>query len=102
MFGQHNVAGILYSFYPEQNIDIFLYNLILTPRGRQVFKHILEGATDKKIAQSLSISLSGVRRHKEKMILANECNSILELISKYYELRENIRCKEQEGASSGT
>lgn len=89
-FGIHNVIGLLNYFYFGTNSDITLYGMTLTPRGRQVFKHILEGKTDKVIAQRLGISYSGVRRHKEKMIMANNCNSILELISKYYELQDRI------------
>ena len=27
---------------------------------------------------------SGVRRHREKMLMANGCNSMLELVAKYY------------------
>lgn len=60
-------------------------SLKFTPRGKEVFKLILSGMSDKKIAECLGISYSGVRRHKEKMLLVNGCTTVLELISKYYE-----------------
>lgn len=59
--------------------------LKLTPRGTEVFRLLLEGVSDKQIAERLGISYSGVRRHKEKMLLMNDCNTVLELDSKYYE-----------------
>ena len=58
--------------------------LKLTPRGAEVFRLILEGVTDHGIAKRLGISYSGVRRHKEKMLLANGCASMLELVAKYH------------------
>lgn len=59
-------------------------NIKLTPRGKEVFQLIIKGLNDREIGEYLNISYSGVRRHKEKMLFANECESILELISKYY------------------
>ena len=56
--------------------------LKLSPRGKEVFTLILEGLSVKQIALRLGISYSGVRRHKEKMLLANDCNTMLELIAK--------------------
>ena len=43
----------------------------------------MRGKTYKQIAEYLGISISGVRRHLERVILQNELKSILELISKY-------------------
>ena len=43
----------------------------------------MRGNTYKQIAEYLGISVSGVRRHLEKVILQNELKSTLELISKY-------------------
>ena len=57
-----------------------------TPRGREVFHLILKGKTSTEIAELLNMSKSGVRRHKEKMLLQNNCTSILELVSKYNRL----------------
>ena len=43
----------------------------------------MRGKTYKQITEYLGISISGVRRHLERVILQNELKSILELISKY-------------------
>ena len=56
----------------------------LTPRGKEVFDFILKGLSDVTIGKCLSITYSGVRRHREKMLLQNNCSSMLELIAKYY------------------
>lgn len=56
----------------------------LTPRGTTVFELTLQGVNDKKIAATMGISYSGVRRHKEKMLLSNGCATMLELVAKYY------------------
>ncbi len=61
------------------------HGLKFTPRGKEVFRLILEGNSDKQIGIRLGISYSGVRRHKEKMLLLNGCGTILELVAKYYE-----------------
>ena len=54
----------------------------LSPRGKEVFQLILKGVSDKQVGESLGISYSGVRRHKEKMLLANGCSTMLELVAK--------------------
>lgn len=54
-----------------------------SPRGREVIELFMRGMTYKQIAERLGISLSGVRRHREKMLWQNECKSMLELIAKY-------------------
>lgn len=56
----------------------------LTPRGTEVFRLTLDGFSTSRIALCLDISRSGVRRHREKMLQANGCDSMLELIAKYY------------------
>lgn len=43
----------------------------------------MHGMTYRQIAEHLGISISGVRRHLEKMLWQNECKSMLELITKY-------------------
>ncbi len=58
--------------------------LKLTPRGREVFNLCLAGHSTKEIYLMLNIGISGVRRHKEKMLLANGCESMRQLISLYY------------------
>ena len=58
--------------------------LRLTPRGTEVFELIIKGLSDKRIGEHLGMSYSGVRRHREKMLLCNNCASMRELIAKYY------------------
>lgn len=57
--------------------------LRFSPRGREVFMFVREGLPNKQIAERMGISLSGVKRHREKMLLQNDCKSIMELIAKY-------------------
>ncbi|WP_083717548.1 LuxR C-terminal-related transcriptional regulator [Mailhella massiliensis] len=72
---------ILCTVHPVQNR---CEEIKFTPRGREVFHLILKGKTSTEIATLLNISRSGVRRHQEKMLLQNNCNSMLELVAKYY------------------
>ncbi|OUO52144.1 hypothetical protein B5F76_08055 [Desulfovibrio sp. An276] len=44
----------------------------------------MQGWSGKQISNHLGISKSAVRRHKEKMLLDNDCKTIIELISKCY------------------
>jgi DNA-binding CsgD family transcriptional regulator len=55
----------------------------LTPRGREVFLRTLAGLTIREIAGQLGMSISGVCRHKENMLIRNDCASMKELIAKY-------------------
>ena len=63
-----------------------LSQLVLTPRGKEVFELILDGKTSNEIAGFLGISYSGVLRHREKMLEQNDCHSMNELVAKYYGL----------------
>lgn len=54
----------------------------LTPRGTAVFALIQAGVRDKSIGERMGISYSAVRRHREKMLLQNNCCSMLELVAK--------------------
>lgn len=63
--------------YPRTSIK-------LTPRGTYVFHMSLDGFTTARIAHHLKMTKSGVRRHREKMLMVNGCNSMLELAAKYY------------------
>lgn len=63
--------------------------IILTPRGREIFHLILAGRTSKEIAEHFCISYSGVLRHREKMLEQNDCHSMTELIAKYYNLSDD-------------
>lgn len=82
MLGAHNSIEMLQAMH---NVNGFNPNsLKLTPRGTEVFCLILAGLSDKRIGERLGISYSGVRRHKEKMLLGNGCETMLELVAKYY------------------
>lgn len=83
MNDMHNSIEVLHAVGGKS--DNVLDGLRFTPRGKEVFRLMLEGLSDKQIAVRLGISYSGVRRHKEKMLLVNGCASILELIAKYHE-----------------
>lgn len=63
-----------------------LSQLVLTPRGKEVFELILDGKTSNEIAGFLGISYSGVLRHREKILEQNDCHSMNELVAKYYGL----------------
>ncbi|MDR2818929.1 MAG: LuxR C-terminal-related transcriptional regulator [Desulfovibrio sp.] len=61
-----------------------MYTLRFTPRGREVFALIIEGLTSKGISERLGIGVNGIKRHKDKMLLQNDCETMRELIAKYY------------------
>lgn len=83
--GTNNIIELLYFIYKDQDNNF----IKLTSRGKDAFALIITGKTNEEIAKELGISKSGVRRHKEKMLLQNNCNTILELISKYYNIVNN-------------
>jgi len=66
------------------NPDFCPYLLKLSPRGALVFENILKGVSDRQIGEKLGMSYSGVRRHKENMLFANKCDTVHDLIAKYY------------------
>lgn len=78
----HNAAAILNAVHRGQVMQSS--PLRLTQRGMEVFTLILMGMSMKQIAVELGISFSCVRRHKEKMLLCNQCTTINELIAKHY------------------
>jgi DNA-binding CsgD family transcriptional regulator len=57
-------------------------------RGKEVFALLLGGLGNKEISERLGMSVSRVKRHRETMLLQNDCNSILKLIAKYYRAEE--------------
>lgn len=57
--------------------------LKLSPRGRQVLNLFMRSFTYQQISLQLGMSVSGVRRHCEKMLWKNGCESMIELIAKY-------------------
>ena len=80
-FVVHNSIELLHHLNEEPEASIS--TIQLTPRGREVFELAMSGLSIKEISRRLGISYSGVLRHREKMLLVNECNSMLELIAKY-------------------
>ena len=63
--------------------DVNMSTLRLTPRGREVFDLIMRGLTIAQIAERLEVSYSAILRHREKMLLQNNCHSMPELVAKY-------------------
>ena len=58
--------------------------LRFSPRGKEVFLLIKEGLSHKQVSERLGMGINGVKRHREKMLLQNNCATILELIAKYH------------------
>ncbi|MDR2161534.1 MAG: hypothetical protein LBO77_05265 [Desulfovibrio sp.] len=40
--------------------------------------------TSKGISERLNLGVNGIKRQKDKMLLQNDCETMLELIAKYY------------------
>ena len=78
----HSSIELLYIGSGGISIDCTIIKL--SPRGEEIFKFIMQGWSGKQISNHLGISKSAVRRHKEKMLLDNDCKTIIELISKCY------------------
>lgn len=55
----------------------------LSPRGKEVLELFMRSFTYQQIAKRLGMSVSGVRRHCEKMLWKNGCESMIGLIAKY-------------------
>lgn len=55
----------------------------LSPRGKEVLELFMRSFTYPQIAKQLGMSVSGVRRHCEKMLWKNGCESMIGLIAKY-------------------
>jgi DNA-binding CsgD family transcriptional regulator len=64
----------------------------LTPRGEEVLRLTMARMTNRQISEHFGISFSGVRRHKERMCLQNDC-SISELIVRYRAESGKKTCK---------
>lgn len=82
IFGVHSNIELLHKLNEDINVD--MSTIRLTPRGREVFELSMRGLSIKEISKRLGISYSGVLRHREKMLLVNQCSSMLELILKYH------------------
>lgn len=77
----HNAAAMLNALHREQVMQNS--PLRLTPRGVEASTLIFTGMSIKQAAVELGISFSCARRHKEKMLLCNRCNTINELSAKH-------------------
>lgn len=66
----------------------------LSPRERDVFRHLLEGASSKEIGRSLEISPKTVEVHRANVLRKLEVSSVRELGSRF---RERRRPAESEG-----
>ena len=82
IFGVHSNIELLHKL--NEDIKVDMSTIKLTPRGREVFELSMRGLSIKEISKRLGISYSGVLRHREKMLLVNQCSSMLELILKYH------------------
>ena len=67
----------------DADIPSIRSNIRLTPRGKKVLELYMRGHTYRQIAKHLGMSVGGVRRHLEKMLLQNNCDSMLKIIAKY-------------------
>ncbi|MDR1112899.1 MAG: hypothetical protein LBL18_03985 [Bacteroidales bacterium] len=80
--GARNAFETLHLLLKET--DSILPMLRFTPRGKEVFALMLRGFGQREIGAWMGMSGSGVKRHKEKMLLQNDCNSMAELLLKYH------------------
>jgi DNA-binding CsgD family transcriptional regulator len=81
--GARNIRDALRILQTEP-LEQAMHTLRLSPRGREVFMLIREGLNNKGISERLGMGISGVKRHKEKMLLQNKCSTMLELIAKHH------------------
>ena len=87
----HSSIELLYIINGKINIDCTAIKL--SSKGKEIFKFIIQGMSDKHICNNFGISRSAVRRHKEKMLLDNNCKTIIELIAKYYPPHTLKKCQ---------
>ena len=62
---------------------------VITNRGKEIFSLIVEGKSCPEIGAQLGISVTRVKQHRGKMLIANECKTMDELIAKYYSIAGN-------------
>lgn len=86
IYNAKNRINLLYKTFHGKTINYSKLNL--TSRDIQIINHLLVGETSKNIANKISISFYCVRRHKEDMLIRNNCRTIIELISKLYSKNE--------------
>jgi len=92
--GAHNNREMLHLL--QKTPEHALSTLRFTQRGREVFVLIMQGMTSKRVSECLGMGVNGVKRHKEKMLLQNDCDTMQELIAKYR--RAANECHEKEDA----
>jgi DNA-binding CsgD family transcriptional regulator len=82
VLGTRNYFEMLHMLHkqPEDETPMLRFS----PRGKEVFTLMTQGVSIKRIGECLGMSVSGVRRHREKMLLQNNCKSMLELVAKYH------------------
>ena len=80
MYDIHSTRELLLIFETDKYDNC---HIKISPRGKEVLELFIRGHTYKEIATHLNISISGVRRHLEKIKIANDCTSIIEIIMKY-------------------
>jgi len=68
----------------RKNNDVTCTGIKFTPRGFEVFKLVIQGISDKQIANILGMSYGIVRKHRYRMLSQNGCNTMNELITKFY------------------
>lgn len=66
-----------------EKIDTLFDSVHLTRRWRDVLRLHMNGFTDIQIGKILGISYSAVRRHKERMLISNNCDSMRSLVALY-------------------
>jgi DNA-binding CsgD family transcriptional regulator len=79
--GAHNNREILHLL--GKTPVLAMSTLRFTQRGREVFSLIMEGFTSKEISERLGMGVNGVKRHRDKMLWQNGCETMQELIAKY-------------------
>jgi DNA-binding CsgD family transcriptional regulator len=75
------------------SVDTVPEKIKLSPRGKEVLELFMRSFTYSQIAEELGMSVSGVRRHCEKMLWKNGCESMLCLIAKYKQYIFYESCK---------
>ena len=96
----NNTCKLLEVLYKKKyiNVDEYPAPVYLPERGKEVLELLRHGNTRTQIAEMLGISMSGVKKHCERLVEKNGCASLYELIARY-----NVSCilqKENEEAEN--
>ncbi len=79
--GAKNMPQMIYLLC--DNAHSSLENLVLTKQETKVFLCILEGYSSPEIAEAFTITLSGVEKHRSRILVKNECKTVIQLVLKY-------------------